>query len=216
MKRADTAALKAAMITAADAIIAAEPELTRIDMIIGDGDHGIGMQTGFSANRRELERTDYPSPYALFHACGLCLVKSMGGSSCVLFGTLLIGGLEAIKGLDSLDGGDMCAFLCGGIDAAVRRGRAKAGDKTMVDALLPAKAHMLAALEGTRDIDKIMQAAEEGALEGVALSKDMLPRLGRSKGFRESALGWPDPGAVSVSVLMGGLRKGLSDRQAGR
>lgn len=210
MYRADTSALKAAMLTAAEDIIAAEPELTRIDRIIGDGDHGFGMKTGFTAIKRMLEQADYDTPYALFHACGLCLVKSMGGSSGVLFGTLLIGGLESIRGLESLDGGDMCAYLCGGIDAVMRRGKAKAGDKTMVDALLPAKAHMQATLASTRDIGEILKAAEEGALEGVELSKDMLPRLGRSKGFRESALGWPDPGAVSVSVLMGGLRKGLS------
>ena len=74
MKRADTAALKAAMLVAADAIIAAEPELTRIDKVIGDGDHGIGMKTGFTAIRRQLEKTDYSTPYDLFHACGLCLV----------------------------------------------------------------------------------------------------------------------------------------------
>ena len=97
MNRADTAALKAAMLVAADAIIDAEPELTRIDKVIGDGDHGIGMKTGFTAIRRQLEKTDYSTPYDLFHACGLCLVKSMGGSSGVLFGTLLIGGLEAIR-----------------------------------------------------------------------------------------------------------------------
>ena len=210
MNRADTAALKAAMITAAEAIIAAEPELTRIDMVIGDGDHGIGMKTGFTAIRRELRDNEYPTPYALFHACGLCLVKSMGGSSGVLFGTLFIGGLETIRDLDSLDGGDMCAFLSGGIDAVVRRGKAKAGDKTMVDALLPAKEYMRRALPETRDIDRILEAAERGALEGVECSKDMLPRLGRSKGFRENALGWPDPGAVSVSVLLGGLKRGLS------
>lgn len=211
MHRADTAALQSAMMTAGDAIIAAEPELTRIDMVIGDGDHGIGMKTGFTALRRMLETEAYPSPYALFHACGLCLVKSMGGSSGVLFGTLLIGGLESIRGKDSLDGGDMCAFLRGGIDAIVRRGKAKVGDKTMVDALIPARDRMMEALEHTKDIDQILQAAEKGALEGVERSKDMLPRLGRSKGFRERALGWPDPGAVSVSVLFGGLVKGLSN-----
>ncbi len=209
MNRADSSALRAAMLAAADDIIAAEPELTRIDMVIGDGDHGIGMKTGFTALRRMLLENEYPTPYALFHACGLCLVKSMGGSSGVLFGTLLIGGLEAIEGLDSLGGREMCAFLAGGIDAVVRRGRAKPGYKTMVDALLPAKARMEAALTQTDDVGRVLAAAEAGALEGVEATKDMLPRLGRSRGFRETALGWPDPGAVSVSVLLGGLRRGL-------
>ena len=210
MNRADTIALKAAMIAAADEIIAAEPELTRIDMVIGDGDHGIGMKTGFTALKRELLANDYDSPYALFHACGLCLVKSMGGSSGVLFGTLLIGGLEAIRGLDSLDGAAMFALLGGGIDAVIRRGKAKAGYKTMVDALLPAKEHMERALRDTDEVGPVLQAAEAGALEGVEATKSMLPRLGRSKNFRESAIGWPDPGAISVSVLFGGLARALA------
>lgn len=210
MNRADTTALKNAMIAAADAIVAAEPELTRVDMVIGDGDHGIGMKTGFTALKRELQANDYDSPYALFHACGLCLVKSMGGSSGVLFGTLLIGGLEAIRGLDALDGAAMCAFLGGGIDAVIRRGKAKPGFKTMVDALLPAKAHMEQALRETDDVGAILRAAEAGALEGVEATKSMLPRLGRSKNFRESAIGWPDPGAISVSVLFGGMARELS------
>ena len=62
MNRADISALKRAMITAADDIVAAEPELTRIDMVIGDGDHGIGMKTGFTALKRELLANDYESP----------------------------------------------------------------------------------------------------------------------------------------------------------
>ena len=198
------------MIAAADGIIAAEPELTRIDRVIGDGDHGIGMKTGFTALKQDLERNAYPTPYALFHACGLCLVKSMGGSSGVLFGTLLIGGLEAIRDLDALDGAAMCAFLCGGIDAVIRRGKARAGDKTMVDALLPARARMEEALRDANDAGRILRAAEAGALEGVEATKAMLPRLGRSKNFREKAVGWPDPDAVSVSVLFGGLAAALS------
>ena len=210
MQTADTSALKTALIAAADAIIAAEPELTRIDMVIGDGDHGTGMKTGFTALKRELAARDYPSPYELFHACGLTLVKSMGGSSGVLFGTLFIGGLEPIRALASLDGAAMYAWLSGGIDAVIRRGKAKAGYKTMVDALLPAKAHMEQALSTSADVGAILKAAEAGALEGVEATKAMLPRLGRSKNFRETAIGWPDPGAVSVSVLFGALARALA------
>lgn len=200
------------MIVAADAIIAAEPELTRVDRVIGDGDHGIGMKTGFTALKAQLQADEFDSPHALFHACGLCLVKSMGGSSGVLFGTLLIGGLDKIQGLSSLDGEAMCAFLGGGIDAVIRRGKAKAGYKTMVDALLPARAYMEQALaDGVKDVTGILRAAEAGALQGVEDTKAMMPRLGRSKNFRESAIGWPDPGAISVSVLFGGMAQGLTD-----
>jgi len=207
---ADAGVLKSAMISAADAIIAAEPELTRIDSVIGDGDHGIGMKTGFSALKKELLAGRYETPYDLFHACGLCLVKSMGGSSGVLFGTLLIGGLDEIHGKDSLDSKGLCALFSGGIEAVMRRGKAKPGDKTMVDALVPARACMQEAASGGCSIEELFRAAEAGALNGVEATKRMLPRLGRSKNFREQALGWPDPGAISVSILFRGLADGIA------
>ena len=210
MEKANIEALRSAMISAASAVIAAEPELTRIDSVIGDGDHGIGMKTGFSAVKRELETVRYETPYDLFHACGLCLVKSMGGSSGVLFGTLLIGGLDAIRGKDSLGAEDLCSLFSGGIEAVMRRGRARPGDKTMVDALVPARARMQEAAARGCGIEELFRAAEEGALEGVEATKRMLPRLGRSKNFRDQALGWPDPGAISVSVLFRGLADGVA------
>ena len=209
MKLADATALKAAMINASEAIIAAEPELTRIDSVIGDGDHGIGMKTGFSVLREKLTEESFATPYELFHTSGLCLVKCMGGSSGVLFGTLFISVLEAIKDKDVLNASDVVDFLTKGIQGVINRGRAKPGDKTMVDALLPAQTAMELALKSTDDIGQILEAAETGALNGVEATKNMAPRLGRSKNFREQALGWPDPGAISVSVLLGGLARSL-------
>lgn len=210
MKLAYATDLKTAMISAAEAIIAAEPELTRIDSVIGDGDHGIGMKTGFSVLRENLLETSFTTPYALFHAAGLCLVKCMGGSSGVLFGTLFISGLDVIQDKEALNAADITAFLTKGIQGIIRRGRAKAGDKTMVDALLPAQAEMELALKSNDDIGQVLKAAETGALNGVEATKSMVSRLGRSKNFREQAIGWPDPGAISVSILLGGLAKSLS------
>ena len=210
MRLADTESLKSAMINASEAIISAEPELTRIDSVIGDGDHGIGMKTGFSVLRENLLANSFSTPYELFYESGLCLVKCMGGSSGVLFGTLFISGLDVIKDKKALNGVDIVAFLTKGINGIIRRGKAKAGDKTMVDALLPAQSAMESALKNTDDIGQILKAAETGALQGVEATKNMAPRLGRSKNFREKALGWPDPGAISVSILFGGLAKSLS------
>ncbi len=203
MRFADTTALKIAMIEASRAIIAAEPELTRVDSVIGDGDHGIGLI-------EQLSENNFSTPYDLFHAVGLCLVKSMGGSSGVLFGTLFISGLEEIKDKDSLNGVDMAAFLSGGIQGVIRRGRANPGDKTMVDALLPAESEMNSALKSTDDLGQVLKAAHKGALSGVESTKNMVSRLGRSKNFREQVIGWPDPGAMSVSILLGGLANSLS------
>lgn len=209
MNTVDAEGLKKALLCAADEIIAAEPELTRVDSVIGDGDHGTGMKTGFTALKREMGSQRYATPYELFHEASLCLVKCMGGASGVLFGTLLLGGLESIEGLTELDGKQLCAFLCGGIDAVQKRGGAKAGDKTMVDALLPAKEAMECRAKSGADVREVLKAALDGALKGVESTKGMLPRIGRSKNFREKALGWPDPGAISVSILFRGMMDGL-------
>lgn len=210
MKFADVTALKAAMIEVSQAVISAEPELTRVDSVIGDGDHGLGMKTGFTVLREQLSEESFHSPYELFHSVGLCLVKSMGGSSGVLFGTLFISGLDEIKGKESLNGVDIAAFFTKGIQGVIHRGRAKPGYKTMVDALLPAQSAMEEALKSTDDIGQVLKAAHTGALQGVEATKNMVSRLGRSKNFREQVIGWPDPGAMSVSVIFGAMANSLS------
>ena len=210
MKFADVTALKAAMIEVSQAVISAEPELTRVDSVIGDGDHGLGMKTGFTVLREQLSGESFHSPYELFHSVGLCLVKSMGGSSGVLFGTLFISGLDVIKDKESLNGVDIAAFFTKGIQGVIHRGRAKPGYKTMVDALLPAQSAMEEALKSTDDIGQVLKAAHTGALQGDEATKNMVSRLGRSKNFREQVIGWPDPGAMSVSVVFGAMANSLS------
>ncbi len=204
-----TKQLQRALICAAGRIIQAEPYLTEVDTIIGDGDHGTGMKAGFSALEKQLLFEEYETPYGLFHASGLALVRSMGGASGVLFGTLLIGGLDRIKGLDSLSAADLVDFFAKSIEAIQKRGRAGPGDKTMVDALLPAAAAMEVELNKSGDIPAILKSACEGALNGVENTKDMMPRAGRSKNFREKAIGYPDPGAISVSIIFQGLYDGI-------
>ena len=212
METADLQDLRQALLSASDAVIAAEPLLTRTDTVIGDGDHGITMKRGFSVLKEELAESRFDSPFALFHACGISLVKSMGGSSGVLFGTLFIGGLAEITGLTELDGNALRAYLCGGIRAVIKRGKARAGDKTMVDALLGAEEYMQRLPRGETGAERILRAAADGAREGAEQTKAMLPRLGRARNFREQALGVPDPGALSVAILLDGMASALEAR----
>lgn len=209
MKIADVKMLKNALVNTADLIVASEAELTKIDTLIGDGDHGIGMKNGFSALKILLLDQDFGYPYDLFHAAGLCLLKNMGGTSGVLFGTLLIGGLNGIKDKKFLNAKDILYFFEIGYQEISRRGKAKLGDKTMVDALYPAIEYMKQSLSDDITIYNLLNSAYEGALAGVENTKDMLPRQGRSKNFREKALGYPDPGAVSISLFFKGMSEGL-------
>lgn len=205
METISTLDLQKALVCASKQIIEAEPYLTQIDTIIGDGDHGIGMKTGFSALEKQLEDNMYQTPHELLHESGLCLVRNMGGASGVLFGTIFIAGLDAIEQKNELNSNDLMIFFDQGAQDVQKRGRTKPGDKTMVDALVPAVDKMRETIEETRSIEDTLYAAYQGALEGVEESKEMLPRAGRAKNFRDDAIGVPDPGAISVSILFKGL-----------
>jgi len=194
--------LRRMLLSASERIIENEPLLTEIDTVIGDGDHGTGMKGGFGALARELEAGGTTDPADLFHQCGITLVRTMGGASGVLFGTLLIGGLAAIRGKQTLTPPDLTAFFTLSLAAIKRRGRTDVGDKTMIDALAQAVEAMR---EHETTFDEWAAAALAGARAGAQATKGMMPRAGRSKNFREKAVGTPDPGAVSVALFFEGI-----------
>lgn len=210
MEQITTRQLREALIVAADLIVDNEPYLTEIDTIIGDGDHGEGMKSGFSALRELLSKTAYSTAYDLVRASGLELMRVMGGASGVIFGTLLIGGREAFRDKACLNGDDLIAFFRMGCEAIMKRGGAKVGDKTMIDALAPAVAAMEERRKETANVAEILRAAARGAQEGAEASAQLLPRIGRSKNFREKGIGYPDPGAVSTAFLFSGIAQHIS------
>lgn len=204
--------LQQALIQASQVIIANEPLLTQIDSSIGDGDHGTGMRDGFSVLQETLKTTKYPDIFALMRDAGIALVKTMGGASGVIFGTMFIAGHEGVRDRTQMDARELVEFFRAGAASIAKRGRTSPGDKTMLDALLPAVDAMEQACAQTQDVVQVLAAAYQGALDGVEATKNMLSRKGRSKNFREKTLGIPDPGAVSVSLIF----KGMYDSAAGQ
>lgn len=194
--------MQAALINAADNIINSENKLTEIDTIIGDGDHGVGMKTGFTAVKDMLANQSFDNMEELFSSVGTELLKVMGGASGVIFGTLFIGGRKTFEGKEAINADELIEFFEQSTSDIMRRGRSKPGDKTVLDALIPAIEYMKNERKNTDDIAVILQAAAKGSKVGVEQSKDMYPSIGRSKNFREQAIGYPDPGAVSVSIII--------------
>ena len=94
--------LQEALLHVCDVIIDSEQMLTQLDTIIGDGDHGIGMKTGFLALRAMLRKQQFTDAYTLMKESGMTLIKVMGGTSGVIYGTLFIGGLSALEGKDPI------------------------------------------------------------------------------------------------------------------
>lgn len=186
------------MLAVADKIIEAEPILTDADRALGDGDHGVGMERGMTAVKGALAGNEFPSVGKVFMGVGIAMMSSMGGASGAIFGTLFRSGGKALKDAETLDGAGVATFWKEGADNVMSRGGAKPGDKTMVDALVPAAEK---ADEATGSASEALAAAAAGATAGRDASEDMIANMGRAKTLGEKSLGKPDAGCVSVAII---------------
>lgn len=174
--------------------------LTDADLAIGDGDHGIGMQRGFEAVLASFQASPPDSIETAFKATGMAVMAKTGGAAGAIFGTLFRSGAKAFTGADSLDGNSFAGFLEGGLEAVLKRGGVTEGQKTIIDALAPA-ARAARATSG-HGLHKSMQAATVAAFAGVEATRDMIATTGKARSLGERSLGHPDPGAISVSLIL--------------
>lgn len=194
------------LIYIADKIIAKKPYLTEIDSAIGDGDHGIGMAGGMQkAKRKLLQMKGEESVYALFEAAGTEMLLSMGGASGVIFGSLYLAGAKGMPAKAVLTVKDLAEMERKSLIAIQERGKAEVGDKTMVDALVPAVETLERSYES--GLLSTLKAAEKAAMQGVEDTKKYQAKFGRAKSLMERAIGYQDAGATSVSLIFQGMRE---------
>ncbi len=179
--------------------------LTQADRAIGDGDHGIGMARGFEAVRQTLEGQPFGSLEELFRATGTALMASIGGASGAVFGTLFRGGARSLANRQAFDSPALASFLNDGLRAVEDRGKAKPGDKTMIDALEPA-ARRAAELQEA-PLDQSLAAVEEAAHDGMERTKQMVATTGKAKTLGERSIGHADPGAISTWLILKFMRE---------
>ena len=121
-----------------DRMVESKDLLTQADKAIGDGDHGVGMARGFEAVRLKLEGATFTTLDEVLKAVGMALMTSVGGAAGAVFGTLFRGGAKRLGGREVFDSEALSFMLVDGLEAVKDRGKARPGDKTMVDALEPA------------------------------------------------------------------------------
>lgn len=178
--------------------------LTQVDQAIGDGDHGIGMRRGFVAVEETMAATDPVSVSAIFKAAGTAIMAKTGGAAGAIFGTMFRSGSTAFDERALLDAEGFAAFLGRGLEGVEKRGAAKPGQKTMIDALAPAAAAAEAAI--ARGLAEVVKDATDAARGGVEATKDMIATTGKARTLGERSLGHPDPGAVSMSLILEAMR----------
>ncbi|MEZ0389581.1 MAG: dihydroxyacetone kinase subunit DhaL [Verrucomicrobium sp.] len=194
--------VKAMLLLVADRIIADEPRLSEADRNLGDGDHGLGMQRGMNAAKEKINGETIEKA---FSSVGMAMMSSMGGASGAIFGTMFRNGGKALAGQESFDAASLAALLQAGLDGVKSRGGAAVGDKTIVDSLEPA-AIKAQEVSGASLVDAII-AVEAAALEGLEASKAMVAKFGRAKTLGEGAIGFPDAGAMSFTVIAGAMKE---------
>lgn len=191
--------IKTMMLAVSDKIIQSEELLSEADRRLGDGDHGLGMQRGFTAAKAQLEGLEPTTAGQVFTTTGMALMASMGGASGAVMGMLYQSGGTALGTAESLDAAGVASFLTAAYDGVTNLGGAKPGDKTMVDALAGARD---AVVDGnSASVSEALAAAASGATKGMEATKDMIATMGRAKTLGEKSIGHPDPGSVSVSIM---------------
>jgi len=185
----------------AAAVAEEKDELTALDAAIGDADHGINMDRGMRAVVTKLDADQPDEIAALMKSVGMTLISKVGGAAGPLYGTLFLQFGSAADGATVTPEG-WAACLDAGVAGVRSRGKAEPGDKTMLDALLPACDALRAALADGAGFGAALEQAADAADEGVRATIPLVARKGRASYLGERSAGHQDPGATSSALLV--------------
>jgi dihydroxyacetone kinase-like protein len=176
--------------------------LTKLDQAIGDADHGINMDRGMTAVLAKLDGLEGEDIGALLKAVGMTLVSTVGGAAGPLYGTLFLQMGVATAGKSELEPEDWAAALDAAVQGVQMRGKAEPGDKTMVDALIPARDAFSAAVTEGASFEEALGRSAQAAEEGMQATIPLVARKGRASYLGERSAGHQDPGATSSHLLL--------------
>jgi dihydroxyacetone kinase-like protein len=177
-------------------------QLTELDSAVGDGDFGISLDRGFTAVQAELSANPPADLRAVFQNAATVLIRTMGGTSGPLRGTFFLRAAATCADKSELAPGDVVALFQAGVDGIQQRGKAALGDKTMLDALLPAVDAMRGALEAGNGLAEILDRGAAAAEAGMQATTTMQARKGRGSYLGDRSVGHQDPGATGAHLLL--------------
>ncbi len=208
MERMETSGVVQMLGSVAEAMSQKRGYLIDLDSAIGDGDLGITMEKGYQAAYAFAQENGDQKPGDLLMRCGMQIVKVAPSTMGTLMGTGLMKGGKVIAGKDFLEAVDFKSFFEGFLQGVMDRGKAKRGDKTIVDILYP-MVEAMDAYEGN-DIEGMLSAAVEGAHAGIEAEKGMMSQHGKAAVFREKTLEMTDPGSAAIVILAEACLSSLS------
>jgi phosphoenolpyruvate---glycerone phosphotransferase subunit DhaL len=177
-------------------------QLTDLDLAIGDADHGINMDRGFEAVVAELSAHPPADLRSAFQNVATVLIRTVGGAAGPLYGTFFLRAAAACTGKSQLDSAGVVALFEAGVAGVQQRGKAVPGDKTMLDALIPALESMRRACQAGNGVREILAQGATAAQAGMLATIPMQARKGRASYLGPRSIGHQDPGATSSYLLL--------------
>jgi dihydroxyacetone kinase-like protein len=207
----DTAFVRSWIAEIASSIDDQKDYLTQLDAAIGDADHGVNMQRGFSAVMAKLDSSEMPDPGTVLTTVGATLISSVGGASGPLYGTAFCQAGKAL-GTDPTFGAEgLVVALRAALEGIQRIGAATQGDKTMVDAFAPALSALETEVAAGGQRRAAVKAAALAAEAGMRATTPLQARKGRASYLGPRSVGHQDPGATSTALIFAALRR-VADR----
>ena len=201
-----------------DSIEDAKDQLSALDGAVGDGDHGVTMSIGFQAVKAELSRrnVDAMAPADLINTAATAFLNSVGASTGPLYATGLRRAAQALAGESDMTLAAQAAMLKGLADGVRERGKGQRGDKTMLDALIPAAEAAANAARQAVSVEEMWREIVAAAEAGEASTRSMVASKGRAARLGERALGHVDPGAASAVIILKAMALTFCGRDPGK
>lgn len=184
--------------------------LGEVDGLIGDGDHGMNMNKGFTVFEDRFKEEDISFTEGL-DELGMILLNEIGGSMGPIYGTIFMDMAEAGEDLDEIGAADFAAMLEAGLNGLYGIVDARVGDKTLVDTLSPAVDVMKKAGETGQDFKEALVQMKAAAEAGRDSTKDMVAKYGRSSRLGERSRGVLDAGATSCCIILTAMADGMME-----
>jgi len=181
------------------------PALSRLDSFGGDGDHGTTMLRAMELMGKTIDSSTTQQLPQLLNDIGWAIMGVDGGATGPLLGTFFMSMSEGASGKDFLDAPTLTAVFEAGLAGVQHRTKAQVGDKTMIDALVPA----VRALGQAPDLATALQNAAAAAQSGADSTRNLKAKFGRAKNVGDKSIGSPDPGATSVALIFRGFYEGF-------
>jgi phosphoenolpyruvate---glycerone phosphotransferase subunit DhaL len=206
--------LVALLIDVSDEMIASKEILCDLDSVIGDGDLGVTVTLGFNAVKKSLLKVETLDMQGVLSGCGLAFAENAASTFGALMSTMMIRAGRTLKGKDHIGPVEAAAMIQASVEGVEQRGKAHIGDKTLLDALIPASQALGKASAEGYSLPDCMEIAFESARKGAVDTIKLRSKAGRSEWLGDRTIGAKDPGAAAIVILLEAATRSIKKQSA--